>query len=101
MAAAAPILISAASSFAGSMVSRALAPKPSAPPPPPPPPVPVQQAPAQAPQERVEAPSLENESVKEKRDAIKRAAPKGRKSTILTTSTGVAEDSNKTTLLGG
>lgn len=83
------------SALIGGAVSKVLAPKPPAPAaPPPPPPVP-EAAPA-----RVEAPAVDAQAVQKRRAAVKRAAPRGRRATILTAPAGT-EDETGTTLLGG
>ena len=101
VAAAAPFIVKTiGSALIGGAVSRVLAPKPptvaALPPPPPPPPPPVPQA---APA-RVEPPGLDTEVVRRQRAAVKRALPRGRRATILTSPTGV-EEQGGTTLLGG
>lgn len=85
------------SALIGGAVSRVLAPKPPAPAAPPPPPPPPPPAPAAAPA-RVEPPAVDSAEVRRQRTAAKRAAPRGRRATILTSPTG-AQDG--TTLLGG
>ncbi len=79
---------------------KSLTAKPPAQPALPPPPAPLPPV-AEAAPARVEPPATDAEAVRRQRTVAKRAAPKGRRATILTSATGLTDDQNKTTLLGG
>lgn len=67
-------------------------------------PTPTQQDPAVAQQRAATQgpPALGTEEARARREKVKRALPKGRKRTVLTSPTGVSDDSpTGTTLLGG